>query len=86
MKFPFSTCLDTDCGAPVYLYKFDKRIENTECFQDKNYVKIACGSKGNVFAFVYNKIKTASGGAKGLLKLASPVHKDSILPKTARRR
>lgn len=90
LTFPYCT------GRDDILYKFDKRVpfrmvkpkditkkyENTVRFQGEDYIRITSNPKGDVYAFVHNKIKTASGiGAKGLVHLVNPVHRDSILSK-----
>ena len=55
--------------------------KTTVHYQGEDYIRITSNPKGDVYACVHNKIKTASSGAKGLVHLANPVHRDSILSK-----
>ena len=85
LKFTISTC----CGPPRYLYKFDKiepfrrRLDSSESYDCEKYAEIVNDSKGSVFAFVHDNIKTASRESKSLSRLANPVHRVSVLPQNA---
>lgn len=93
MTFPYCTGRDIlykfDKREPFRMVKpkdiardIAKEDRKTLRFQGEDYIRITSNPKGDVYALVHKNIKTASGGgAKGLVHLASPVHRDSILLK-----